>query len=87
MADLEEAITSNVRDALNGDPKACKKLNLLLQLPFRSIEKLFHTTEESKLALGLIAGVKATQYNPDMNAVGYCKKHMPDALKKRTRVR
>ncbi|MEM3543831.1 MAG: hypothetical protein QXF07_02305, partial [Candidatus Micrarchaeia archaeon] len=53
---IEEAITSNVRDALNGDKEACKRLNLLIQLPFSSIRKLFHTTEESKHALDLIAG-------------------------------
>jgi|GEM_PF-3671523 len=86
MADLGEAITSNVRDALNGDSEACKKLNLLIQLPFSSIEKLFHTTEESKLALGLIAGVKAKQKNPDINAVKYCEKNMPDALPKKIKV-
>jgi hypothetical protein len=84
--DLEAAITENVRLALNGDSEACKKLNLLIQFPFSSIEKLFHTTEESKLALGLIAGVKATQKNPDMVAVRYCKKNMPDALPKKIKV-
>lgn len=86
MTDLEEAITSNVRDALQGDKEACKRLNLLLQLPFSSIQKLFHTGEESRLALALIAGIKATQKNPDKDAIKYCERNIPDLLPRRTKV-
>ena len=58
MADLEEAITSNVRDALNGDSEACKKLNLILQLPFNSILNLYGTTTEDHYALNVMAYLK-----------------------------
>ncbi|MCX8202690.1 MAG: hypothetical protein N3G74_02730 [Candidatus Micrarchaeota archaeon] len=84
MANLEDSITQNVRDALNGDIEACRRLNLLLQLPFSSIQKLFHTSEESKYALSFIAALKAKEN--DRDAINYCRKHIPDAIPRAMKV-
>jgi hypothetical protein len=80
--ELSDSITQNVRDALYGDKEACKKLNLLLQLPFSSIRKLYHTSEEDKYALDLIAAVKTRQ--GDKDAINYCRKNFPEALQTKT---
>jgi hypothetical protein len=61
--ELSDSITQNVRDALYGDKEACKKLNILLQLPFSSIKKLYHTSEEDKYALSIIAYMKVKMNN------------------------
>jgi len=79
---LSDSITKNVRDALYGDKEACKKLNLLLQLPFSSIRKLYHTSEEDKYALDLIAAVKARQ--KDTDAINHCRENFPEALQIKT---
>ena len=60
---LEEAITKNVRLALNGDEESCKKLGLLIQLPFSSIRKLYGTTEEDMYALNVLASLKLKMFN------------------------
>jgi len=86
MAGLEDLITENVRDALNGDKEACKRLNALITIPFSSIQKLFHSTPESKMALNVIAGLKATGKNPDPAAVRYCERNMPEILPRKSMV-
>lgn len=72
MANLAEAITSNVRDALNGDTGAYRKLNLLVQLPFDSIEKLYGTNEEDMYALNIIASLRFKMHN-DKSALSFLK--------------
>lgn len=60
---LQIAITTNVRDALNGDTEACKKLSLLIQLPFSSIEGLYGTSEEDYYALNMLASIRFRHFN------------------------
>jgi len=67
---LEAAITENVRLSLNGDKEACKKLNLLVRLPFSSIEKLYGTTEEDYYALNTLASLRLKMFN-DKSALAF----------------
>jgi hypothetical protein len=67
---LSDSITKNVRDALNGDKVACKRLNLLMRLPFASILKLYGTSEEDYYALNFIAMYRAKIFN-DKGAIAF----------------
>ncbi len=62
-SDLAYAITDNVKLALNGDKEACKKLNLLIQIPFSSIENLYGTSEEDHYSLNVIASLRLKMFN------------------------
>ena len=59
------AVTENVKLALNGNKKACERLNLLLHFPFSSIEKLYGTSMEDIYALNVLAILRFRMYNDE----------------------
>jgi len=60
---IAEGITNNVRLALNGDKESYKSLNLLLQLPFSSIEKMYGTDKEGIYALNILASLRLEMFD------------------------
>ena len=68
---VKNAITNNVRDALNGDEEAIKKISLLIHnIPFSSIKKLYGTNEEDYYALNILAALRFRMFN-DKSALAF----------------
>lgn len=59
---ISKSITSTVRDAVNGDEEAYKKLSLIIQLPFSSIEMLYGTDREDLFALNILACLRLRMF-------------------------
>lgn len=80
---LGQRITENVRGAINGDEESRRSINLLLQLPFSTIDKVIPLKdEETRYAKVLLAGMKAVENDKD--AIAYLRKEgMADLLEKR----